>query len=98
MNILDINPMYIETTLEYQNVNKDIRLRENITNFYHKKAIKWANKNRNLLQNLDTPKGFKHIYNILRVFVKKYNVNWYNLKDNYYIVKEYIIKKLAAHN
>ena len=94
-------PPLITTFHEYQDVNKDPNLRKNVTEFFYKKSIKWvskysefkpAKKHLKLLKSLD---GYKLIYKLLRKFVKKGNTNWYDLRDQYPLVKDYIRFKLS---
>lgn len=85
---------------EYQNINKDIRLRKNVTDFFHSKIIKWINTypefehHKAKLTYIQTIEGKMKIYNLLRKFVKKSGINWYDLRDNYSLVKNYIKLKL----
>jgi hypothetical protein len=93
-------PPVINSTLMYQDVNKDTILRKNITNFFLKKTIKWINNysefknNKHLLSKLKTNIGYELIYNILRQFIKKNNCNWYDLRNNYELVKDFIRYRL----
>jgi hypothetical protein len=86
-------PPIIENTYEYQNVNKDINLRNQVISFFLNKLLKWVNKDETKCNYLKSIEGKKHINKILRSFVKKYNYNWYDLIDNYKKVKKYIYKK-----
>ena len=96
-----IPPPFITQTYTYQNINKDPNIREKFTIFYYNKIIKWIRqykefaKYKNLLPFLKTKKGYFALYNLLREFVKKHNVNWYDLKDKYSVVKDYLRYKLA---
>lgn len=93
-------PPIINSTVRYQDINKDSKLRNLITMFYLKKTIKWINKYdefnsmKKLLPELENKHGYKIIYTILRKFVKKHNYNWYDLKNYYERVKDYIRHKL----
>ena len=93
-------PPVINSTFSYQDVNKDQILRKTITNFFLKKTIKWINNysefknSKHLLSKLKTDIGYKLIYNILRQFIKKNNCNWYDLRNNYELVKDFIRYKL----
>ena len=93
-------PPLIESVFEYQNVNTDLHLRKDVTNFFHKKIIKWINKYpefsnlKSKLGFLNTVDGQMHVYNLLRQFVKKSGINWYDLRDNYAIIKDYLREKI----
>ena len=93
-------PPLINSTLIYQDVNTDPILRENITNFFLNKTIKWINSysefknSKYLLPKMKTNVGYELIYNILRQFVKKNNCNWYDLRNNYELVKDFIRYRL----
>ncbi len=93
-------PPVIESVYEYQNINKDPKLRKNVTLFFHKKVLKWVQeyddfkKYKPKLKFLESVEGQMHIYNLLRHFIKKSGINWYDLRDNYSIIKEYLKEKL----
>lgn len=93
-------PPLIDHIVEYQNVNKDINLRKDVTKFFHEKILKWINEyeefniHKSKLSFLKSTDGQIYIYNLLRHFVKKSGINWYDLRDNYKIIKEYLNKKL----
>lgn len=97
-----IPPMYNQRVYEYQNINKDKRLRVDMTQFYYTKIIKWIEneefffKYKKLLPFLKTNKGFKYVYTLLRIFVRRTELNWYDLKDNYEVVKDFLQHKLAS--
>jgi hypothetical protein len=89
-------PPVINSTFVYQDVNKDPQLRYEVTNFFVNKTIKWIKeynefKNvKHLLVKLKTNVGYELIHNILRQFIKKNNCNWYDLRNNYELVKDFI--------
>ena len=94
-------PPFIETTLTYQNVNADPILQSKVTNYFLNKTIKWIHTKKsfksckkylNLLNNENT--GYDIIHKILKILVRKGNTNWYDLKSQEYIVKDYILHKL----
>jgi hypothetical protein len=93
-------PPLIDSIYEYQNVNSDIHLRKDVTKFFHNKVIKWVktypefSTHKTKLAFLESVEGQMHIYNLLRKFIKKSGINWYDLRDNYSIVKEYLQAKL----
>ncbi len=93
-------PPLINSVYEYQNVNKDVNLRKDVTEFFHRKVLKWIEEypefshlksKKNYLQSNE---GKMHIYNLLRHYIKKSGINWYDLRDNYSIIKEYLSEKL----
>lgn len=97
-----IPPPYINSNIQYQNIDIDPNLRKLITKFYLKKSIKWI-KNykdfenlKHILSKLESNKSISIIYNLLRTYSKKYNINWFNMKEknNYYSIKAYLKKKL----
>jgi len=94
-----VPPVY-ESVFEYQNVNTDLHLRKEITEFFHKKVLKWIknypefSEHKSKLGFLESIEGQMHIYNLLRKFIKKSGINWYDLRDNYSIIKEYLNSQL----
>ena len=89
-------PPVFESVFEYQNVNADLHLRKEVTGFFHKKVIKWIknypefSQHKSKLSELESIDGQMHVYNLLRKFIKKSGINWYDLRDNYSIIKEYL--------
>jgi hypothetical protein len=87
----------------YTNVNVDPNLRQMVTEFYLKKSIKWINTNtifstyKKILEQLNSSKGYNIIYNLLREFCHKYNIKWYELRENNYNnVKHFLHKKFST--
>jgi len=95
-----VPPPIIDSTLVYQNVNKDENLRELMTEFFLKKSIKWVSSyndfkdSKKSLSQLKT-NGYNIIYNILRSYCKKNNINWYDLKKSYNKIKDYLKYELT---
>lgn len=93
-------PPLIDSVYEYQNVNKDVNLRKDVTEFFHRKVLKWIEEYPEFARlkskkvYLQSDEGKMHIYNLLRHFIKKSGINWYDLRDNYSIIKEYLSAKL----
>ena len=89
-------PPIIGTYYEYIDVNKDENLRKSVTQFFHKKIIKWISSYpefkhlKPYQKKFDTEKGYMLIYNIIRKFTKDYNINWFDLKDYYPTFKDYL--------
>jgi hypothetical protein len=111
-NIRDMNrPLiqpyspYLESTkYNIQDIGDNVDLQEDITDFFYKKTLKWLtndiefNKIKKVLKIIKTNKGEHYIYKILKSFVKKNKVNWYELRNekNYEDVKDYIRQKLSS--
>jgi hypothetical protein len=94
-------PPFINSTLVYQDINKDENLRELMTHFFLKKSIKWLSsyddfkESKKSLSKLKSNEGYNIIYNILREYCRKNNINWYDLKKSYNKIKDYLRYKLA---
>ncbi len=86
-----------------QDVGDNPKLQEQVTKFYLEKTIKWLGSNpefaklKKQIKFVKSKKGIGYIYKILKSFIKKTHVNWYDLRsdDNYEDVKDYIREKLA---
>ncbi len=91
-----VPPPVIQSYIEYQDINKDKKLRANVTDYFYDKTKEWINKDEDFsklksnISFIQTTDGYKHIYNILRKYIKKKKLNWYDLKDNTNSVKKYI--------
>ena len=89
-------PPVIGTYFEYIDVNKDKNLRTQVTTFFHKKVIKWASSYSEFkilkkhINKLKSSEGYDLVYNLIRKFVKDYNINWYDLRDYYPTFKDYL--------
>ena len=83
---------------EYQNINKDSNLRELETKFFYNKALKWITDSLitdpDKITLLNSNKGYKIIYKLLRKYVKRSNINWYDLKNHYSTIKNYLLKRI----
>ncbi len=94
-------PPIMPLPFEYINVNKDVNLRKDVTTFFHGKILKWINNNDPLFKRyhhkksfLNTIDGQMHVYHLLKKFVRKSGINWYDLRDNYELIKKYLSMKL----
>jgi hypothetical protein len=87
-------------TYEVQDVGQDKNLRLDVTTFFHKKILKWLNtevsfkKHASKRKFLDSVDGMMHVYTLLRKFVKNSKVNWYDLRDNYALIKQFLANEL----
>jgi len=98
INNITASAPLLYSDIKYLNVNKNMELRKSITDFYHNKVIKWI-RNKNLktynnIEFIESSKGHKLIYKILRSYVKKHKLNWFDLKEDYYLIKKYLLRKL----
>jgi hypothetical protein len=91
-----IAPSISTTNITYQNVNKDQQLRKIMTEFYQRKLLKWIENYKDfshlkkISPLLKSDKGYNLVYNLLRKFVHKNDTNWFDLKDQYDIIKDYL--------
>ena len=104
--IKQYNP-YLESPYlrqDIQDVGDNFELQEDLTDFFYEKTLKWLdkdlefNKIKKTKKVLKSKKGRPYINKILKSFVKKNKVNWYELRDekNYDDVKDYIRNKLNS--
>ncbi len=93
-------PPVIGTYFEFIDINKDENLRKKVTLFFQKKLIKWVSSYpefshlKSQKSKIESEKGYKVIYNLIRYFCKNYNVNWYDLRENYLLLKDFLRAKL----
>jgi|688.fasta_scaffold2379051_1 hypothetical protein len=73
---------FINPVYEYININKDRNLRKMMTNHFYDKI------------NSSKKVSHKIIYSLLKRFVNKSGINWYDLKDNNDLIIKYLYKKL----
>lgn len=94
-------PMMYTTTYYDNTVNKDPNLRKLMTTFFLNKTIKWLKSCdqfkhlKNILPKITSDSGYHIIYNLLKIYVKNNEVNWYDLKDYYLNIKDYLKYKLG---
>jgi hypothetical protein len=90
-----IPPPIHTSIVEYQDINKDKNLRDIVTNYFLEKIIKWIkldkkfNHLKDKIELLESSKGYNIVYNLLRQYVKSNNCNWYDLRGNKNIIKDY---------
>ena len=89
------------TPYSYQDVNADKKLQYSITDYFLEKTIDWMKHDKSFkkvkqyLRYLTGPDGEEIMHKILRLFVKKGETNWYDLKIQKSLVKDYIRHRLA---
>jgi hypothetical protein len=105
--LIPINQTINQTTnnlLEYQDLNEDKKLQNEVIIFYHSKTIKWLDENEEFkklkkhLKFIKSKNGINYIKTVIKLYIKKHNAKWYELRDdmNYDNVKEYIRKNLLT--
>jgi hypothetical protein len=93
-------PPLIERVYEYQDINKDVNLRNMVVKHFKEKILEWINtepdfsKLKSKKKYIESVDGMMDIYQLLRHFIKKSGINWYDLRDNTKVVKHYLSKKL----
>lgn len=85
--LIFLPPPFTQTYFSYQNVNADPKLRKNVTDYFFdliydlikndKRFLKFKNHKKILINR----KGYEIIYKILNHFTKKYDLNWYDLRN-----------------
>jgi hypothetical protein len=90
--------------LDYQDLNEDKKLQDDVVVYYHNKTIRWLDENEEFkkvkkhLKFIKSTNGLNFIKTALKLYIKKYDTKWYELRDdiNYDNVKEYIRKHLTT--
>ena len=90
-----------DSIITYPSVNKNSQLRKDVTDFFLKKILKWITTNdkythlKNKYEIYNSNKGEKLVYPLIRKFVNKKKLNWYELRTKYYSdVKAYLIQHI----
>ena len=92
---------FIQSYYNYQDINQDPHLRIDVVNFFYDKLLKWVSSSsiykkyrshEDYIYNNKKKIKYK-LYKLLRFFVKKTNLNWYELRTNHFIIKEFIKNK-----
>jgi hypothetical protein len=93
-------PPIIQTYHKYQDVNNDVDLQEKETFYFLDKIIdlikhdKSFKKLKRFERYLKGPDGYTIMHKLLKLFVKRGNTNWYDLKIQESLVKDFIKHKL----
>ncbi len=94
-------PPIITTYHQYQDVNNDTYLQQKETLYFLDKTLDWIKneksfkKLKKFSKYLKGPDGYEIMHKLLRLFVKRGNTNWYDLKIQQSLVKDYIKHKLS---
>jgi hypothetical protein len=97
-------PAYIPSYFQYQNVNADKDLQYKVTIFFQDELIDWMEHDKSYksvkkyLRYIKSGQGYDIVHKLLRLFVKNGNTNWYDLKLQYQLVKDFIKYKLRKLN
>jgi len=100
----NVNMSKSKRKLEYQDLNEDKKLQDEVVVYYHNKTIRWLDENEEFkkvkkhLKFIKSTNGLNFIKTALKLYIKKYDAKWYELRDdiNYDNVKEYIRKHLTT--
>ena len=85
-------PQTIVSEYQYQDVNKNEYLRYSVMKFFNNKILSWFKNDNNKINFYKSKEGSQKLFDIIKKFVHKYKYNWYDLIDNYKLVKKYIYK------
>ena len=88
----------LKTTVMHDTVNNDSNLHVFVTKYYYNKTKYWIKHSDKFNKYKDikfkSRSGKKFIFNTLNDIVKKYDINWYDLRKFHTIIKLFIYKKL----
>jgi len=103
-NNIFLPPPFIKTYYEYTDVNHDLKLQKSVTMYFFGKVLDWIKYDDNFkylkkhIKYLDSKKGIRLVYNLLKKFVIRGGTNWYDLKDpQYSLTKDYLNYQLKRH-
>jgi len=91
----------ITVPYEYFDVGKNMTLRNDVTKYFQKHILDWISKDWKAFSKhkkfLESKKGFKYIYDIIRQFVKNSSANWFELREghNASVIKDFFKYKLG---
>jgi hypothetical protein len=94
-------PPIIQTYHQYQDINNDKHLQNTQVLYFLNKIIDWIkydksyNKLKKLQKYFNRDEGYEITYKLLKLFVKRGNTNWYDLKIQQDLVKDFIKHKLS---
>jgi|UniRef100_A0A6C0EFS5 predicted enzyme involved in methoxymalonyl-ACP biosynthesis len=94
-------PPIIDSVYEYQDVNNDKNLQKDVTKFFYKKLLLWISEDNNFDKfkkkiNKIENDGIRIVYILLKKFITRTHINWYDLRDNYKLIKKFFYIKLSS--
>lgn len=95
-------PPLIPTVYEYQNVNYDPRLRKQVTEYFYQRTLNWLHYDpswkslKKIRRIVESRNGIELIFSLLKLFKNNSNLNWYDLRDNEPLIKEFLKYKLKS--
>jgi len=102
---IDVNNILKSSNNSILDISEDRTLQDSVTDYYHKKILKWIDKKdiefakfKKHKKFLNKPEGKEYVHTTLKLFLKKHrHLKWYDLRsdDNYEDVKEFIRTKIA---
>ncbi len=96
-------PPVITTYHQYQDVNNDDNLQHMETLYFLSETLDWIKHDKSFKKlkkfekYLKGPEGYEVIHKLLRLFVRRGDTNWYDLKIQKSLVKDYIRHKLSKY-
>lgn len=100
--IADVPTSYITSYYKYQDVNADKKLQLSVTKYFLDAMKHWLEDDKSFShlkkykKHFNSKKGLKLMHTLLKIFVKRGNTNWYDLKIQYSLVKQYLRHKLET--
>ncbi len=94
-------PPLITTYHQYQDVNNDDNLQHMETLYFLSETLDWIDNDKSFKKlkkfkkYLKGSDGYEIMHKILKLFVRRGNTNWYDLKIQRSLVKDYIRHKLS---
>jgi hypothetical protein len=96
-----LGPPFIASYNRYQNVNNDKNLQTDVTLYFLDEITKWFKscphfkKLKKYKKDFDGKNGFKIMHKILKIAVRRGYTNWYDMIDEYNLVKKWIHRQLV---
>lgn len=90
----------------YTDVNKDTVLRKKSVKYFYNELIDWISNDKDFIELKNTEfdnlnnknQVLKKIFKLLRYYIKKKKINWWELEKKYKSVKRYIRNNITNIN